>query len=214
MTAPTPKTPLFPLDLVVLPGEDVPLHIFEPRYRKMIARCIRDRGPFVVVRLHEGVMTSVGCTLQVRKVTRRYPDGRFDIVAAGLERVQVRDISEHEDGFLHGDVIDAPDDVEGPDHELEDRAAQIYLRYATLAGDVSREPPARGPRWSYRLATRMRLTSDARQELLETRSENGRIERVILFAQILIPLLERKEKGQIVVRGNGKLHGAEQGGGS
>ena len=59
------KIPLFPLDLVLFPGVPLPLHIFEPRYREMIAECIADNAPFGVVRAQRDGLAVVGCTAQV-----------------------------------------------------------------------------------------------------------------------------------------------------
>src|SRR5258707_5935825 len=71
--------PLFPLDLVLLPGTPLPLHIFEPRYREMTAECRAQKKPFGVVRAKEEGIAEIGCTADIVSVTKEYPDGRSDI---------------------------------------------------------------------------------------------------------------------------------------
>src|SRR5207244_12316749 len=80
--------PLFPLDVVLLPGVPLPLHIFEPRYRAMISECLAQEKPFGVVRVKEEGVAEICCTAEIITVTKKYPDGRMDIVTAGSERFQ------------------------------------------------------------------------------------------------------------------------------
>src|SRR5947208_4835371 len=81
--------PLFPLDMVLLPGVPLPLHIFEPRYREMISECLAQEKPFGVVRVKEEGVAEIGCTAEIITVTKKYPDGRMDIVTEGRERFEV-----------------------------------------------------------------------------------------------------------------------------
>jgi ATP-dependent Lon protease len=200
--------PIFPLDLVLLPGAELPLHIFEPRYRKMITRCVQESIPLGVIRTQEGRLAGVGCESTVLQVLRRYPDGRFDILTRGTERFRLVSVREHADGYLEGDVEAVEEPSAPADHDLEDRLAEAYRRLASLAGDLPAEPPPRGPRWSFRLADRMKLPADARQLLLETEGENIRLRALEKHVQTILPVLLRREKAQEVVRGNGRLHGA------
>ena len=201
------RIPLFPLDAALLPGEELYLHIFEPRYRKMIGRCMQESIPFVLIRLHEGKMAAIGCEARVVKVLRRYPDGRFDIATCGGERMRVRKVQEHEDEYLEGEAEAIADTPEPSDYALEDRMDEAYRRYASAAGEIAPDPPPRGPRWSFRLAERLRATVDLRQSLLEMRSENQRLKRLLEHVGQLIPVLEKRNRGQTLVRGNGRLQG-------
>ncbi len=200
------KIPLFPLDLALLPGEEAPLHIFEPRYRKMVDRCIQESIPFAVVRAQKGDLSTVGCETRILRVLRSYPDGRSDILVQGVERVRIGPPAEHEDGYLVADVEAMTESAEESNHALEDRVEEQYRRYAAIAGDVAPDPPPRGPRWSFRLAEKVRLSIDARQEILEMTSENARMEKLLVHLKLLIPWLEKREQGSTLIRGNGKLH--------
>ncbi len=79
--------PLFPLDLVLLPGAVLPLHIFEPRYKEMIGECLDLHQPFGIVRAKDGGVAEIGCTAEILTVTKKYDDGRMDIVTQGLAAV-------------------------------------------------------------------------------------------------------------------------------
>jgi ATP-dependent Lon protease len=200
------KIPLFPLDLALLPGEEIPLHIFEPRYRKMIGRCVQESVPFAIVRTQEGTLSPIGCETKILRVLRSYPDGRSDILVQGAERVRIHAAKEHEDGYLEAEVEGVAEKAEESNHALEDRVEEQYRRYAAIAGDIAPDPPPRGPRWSFRLAEKMRLTIDSRQEILEMTSENARMEKLLGHLKLLIPWLEKREQGSTLIRGNGKLH--------
>ena len=77
--------PLFPLDVVLFPGTPLPLHIFEPRYKEMIAECRAQDRPFGVVRALEQGLADVGCTAEIVTVVKEYPDGRLDLVVEGRQ---------------------------------------------------------------------------------------------------------------------------------
>jgi Lon protease-like protein len=85
--------PLFPLDVVLLPGTPLPLHIFEPRYKEMIAECLANHAPFGVVRALEEGVSEVGCTAEIVTVTKEYPDGRMDLIAEGRQRFEVLELN-------------------------------------------------------------------------------------------------------------------------
>tara|TARA_B100001564_G_C20651365_1_gene676987 strand:- start:905 stop:1639 length:735 start_codon:yes stop_codon:yes gene_type:complete len=90
--------PLFPLNMVVLPFEKVPLHIFEPRYKKMIDESLKNNTPFGIVSKNNGSVDSVGCSLKVTKVIKRYENGEYDLIATGdkcfqvIERSKINDL--------------------------------------------------------------------------------------------------------------------------
>jgi len=81
--------PIFPLELVLLPGVPLPLHIFEPRYKEMIAECLEQKKPFGVVRASSDGVAEIGCTAEIMSVTKKYDDGRMDILTRGVERFEV-----------------------------------------------------------------------------------------------------------------------------
>lgn len=200
--------PVFPLDIVLLPGGEMGLHIFEPRYRKMIARCMSEPSGFGLVRSHEGKVAQIGCEAVVTKLLRRYPDGRMDIRVRGIERIRIGELSLHADGYSQAEVSRIEEGPEEADHTLEDRLDDRYRHLASIAGDVPPEPPPRGPRWSFRIADRLRLSSDDRQALLETIGENDRLVLLETHLERVVVETRRREEAQATIRGNGRIHPA------
>lgn len=167
---------LFPLDLVLLPGERVPLHLFEPRYRQLYADCVLEDRPFVILRTSPQGIEDVGCSARFETLVQRFEDGRLNVVVAGVEPVRV---VEETDGRLYfsaqvealaDDPADAPDDL----------VARVMERYRGLAGLEAGAPPGlpEGVARSYAVASRFELPPEPKQELLEERSEARRLELV------------------------------------
>jgi Lon protease-like protein len=97
------KIPLFPLDVVLFPGAPLPLHIFEPRYREMVAECIAGNAVFGIVRAQRDGLAVIGCTAQVVRVLRSYPDGRSDILTQGIDRFEIEQLDDSR-SFLQAEV--------------------------------------------------------------------------------------------------------------
>src|SRR5438874_3542526 len=95
--------PLFPLGLVVFPGNAVPLHIFEDRYKEMVGEAEAAGSEFGIVLAKEGGVVNAGCTVVVESVLNRYPDGRFDVLTRGLRRFSLLSIDQ-ELAWLRGEV--------------------------------------------------------------------------------------------------------------
>jgi Lon protease-like protein len=135
--------PLFPLDVVLFPATPLPLHIFEPRYKEMIAECLAQRRTFGVVRALEQGLAEVGCTAEIVAVVREYPDGRLDLVSEGRQRFELLRVS-HERSFLQGEVLMIDDEQGISSQEYTARAIQLHSELLTIAGatqDVSAADP-------------------------------------------------------------------------
>ena len=105
--------PLFPLQVVLLPGAELPLHIFEDRYKEMIAEVLHDRLEFGVILANEKGIVNTGCTALIDQVLREYPDGRLDILARGRRRFEIERLND-ERSFLRGSVEFFDDEEESP----------------------------------------------------------------------------------------------------
>ena len=160
--------PLFPLPLVLLPQNPLPLHIFEERYREMIGEAIDKESEFGVVLAAEGGIVNVGCTATIERVVERFPDGRLDIATLGRRRFEVHSINEDR-SFPRGEVSFFDDEDENAADELSDRA---------LAAAPSREGV--GPLLSFDLGRQVRDVH-FRQQLLMCRSESDRLRMLIDF---------------------------------
>ena len=104
-----PLLPLFPLELVLLPGTPLPLHIFEPRYKEMIRECLASHADFGVVRALEEGIAEIGCTAEIITVTKEYPDGRLDLICEGRKRFEVLAFN-RDRSFLQAEVLIVPDE--------------------------------------------------------------------------------------------------------
>jgi Lon protease-like protein len=140
MKADVMELPLFPLNVVLFPGQTLPLHIFEPRYRAMIQRCIEEGLPFGVVLTRDddtGVPHSIGTAARITQV-ERLPDGRMNIITIGIERFVLQNIHEGEDDYLIGNAILFPfkDDLEPSSQNMHLVVARLR-RYLSLLANIS-----------------------------------------------------------------------------
>ena len=181
--------PLFPLQVVLLPGSPLPLHIFEDRYKEMIGEVLRDKLEFGVVLANEKGIVNTGCTATVDRVLKEYPDGRLDILTRGRRRFEILLLNE-ERSFLRGAVEFFDDDEGGP----ADIAVPADLLKNVMAGlaDLKTSDANDDPRLSFRLAQQV-PDLGFRQTLLATRSEAERMRRL---ADFLPGFLERRNRAQ------------------
>ena len=124
--------PLFPLQAVLLPGAELPLHIFEERYKEMVGNAIRDSSEFGIVLAQEDGIVNAGCTVIVEKLQQMYPDGRMDVLTRGRRRFEIQSLNE-EKAYLQAEVsfFDDDDFSETPT-ELRDRAVSQYRALSQL----------------------------------------------------------------------------------
>ena len=194
---------LFPLDLVLLPGERAPLHLFEPRYRQLYADCTLEDRPFVVVHAGETGTADIGCTARFETLVRRYDDGRLSVVVQGVEPVR---LVEETDGRLYFSAVVEPlsDD---PSPAPAGLAADVLARFRALAGlgDAAKPEAPEGTPLSYAVAGAFALPSDAKQRLLESRDEG---ERLGMLADLLRGVERQMEHARVAAQRastNGKV---------
>ncbi len=170
---------LFPLDMVLLPGEPAPMHLFEPRYRQLFADCSLEDRPFVLVRQEEDRQAKVGCSARFESVEKRFEDGRLAVIVRGLEPVAIGDET---DGNLYfsANVTPLEDEVEAEHQDLLEQAAAAYRQFAEDAIGEIREPPQpETVASSYAMAGTIDLAPEPKQELLEMRRESDRLKKLI-----------------------------------
>jgi Lon protease-like protein len=189
--------PIFPLDLVLLPGVPLPLHIFEPRYREMIAECLERKKPFGVVRASSDGVADIGCTAEIMSVTKKYDDGRMDILTRGVERFEVIHVN-NDRSFLQAEisVVQDEDEPRKPRAQLVTQAVRLHAEIAKLAGAEPSGPDEHAGKLSFLLAGSLPLDLDFKQNLLSTLSEAKRLEAVIGYLEAVLPGLRRAAKAQ------------------
>jgi Lon protease-like protein len=182
--------PIFELPLVLLPGELIPLHIFEERYKRMIGRCLEQGEPFGIVLRDSDGARSVGCTAHVAEVLERFEDGRLNVVVSGGTPFRVLDrFDDPEDPVAEVELEDEDEPAgEAPDAEAA-RAA-----FADLAEMAAGERPAEdelAAATAYGLAARVELPAETKQELLQMRDE---ADRMAMLARVLTTLQKALDK--------------------
>jgi Lon protease-like protein len=197
-----PLLPLFPLEVVLLPGIPLPLHIFEPRYKEMIGECRANNAPFGIVRALDEGIADVGCTAEIVTVTNEYADGRLDLVAEGRKRFEVLELNQ-ERSFLRAEVLLVPDELSIPAPEEKARAVQFHLEILSLAGAVQDLSAADPSALSFHLAGSLPLDLDFKQKLLAMRSEGERIRAVAAYFEGILPNLRRAARAREKAGGNG-----------
>ena len=194
---------LFPLDVVLLPGAPMPLHIFEPRYKEMIAEALDAKQPFGIVRAQQDSVAEIGCTAEISEVVKKYEDGRLDIVAEGQKRFRITGLDQ-ERSFLRGEVNFFEDEEEGPAPKADtEKLVQLHGELLAVAGAEATGIELDDPQLSFHLAGSVPLDLDFKQNLLAMRSESLRVEAMVEYYALLVPRLKRTIKVKEKSRGNG-----------
>ncbi|MEA2331817.1 MAG: hypothetical protein QOH58_1955 [Thermoleophilaceae bacterium] len=201
------RFPLFPLGLVLIPHELVPLHIFEERYKLMIGECLDQDSEFGIVWLSDDGLKNIGCSARVTKVLERFEDGRMNVLVEGATPFRLlRRIDDLP--YPAGDVEPLFDEAEDPaDAEAIEAARQ---RYADLVAEVTDERPdaeALAELDAYGMASTLDVALDAKQMLLELRSERGRLEQLEALFSEALDRIRHAERAAERARGNGSLRG-------
>ena len=200
---------LFPLETVLLPGERLPLHIFEERYKELIGECL-DRGTeFGLVLSKDDGMRRVGTRAAVIEVLERFPDGRLNVVVEGRDRFRIVRITEGR-SFVTAEIVDVPDEDDappGPD-ELA-RCLDAYRRLAEAA-EVEPEPVESAVgNVAFEIAGLVDMGVDPKQELLELRSERTRVDRLAGLLEDVMAALRWREVVRERAAGDGQVRGPE-----
>jgi Lon protease-like protein len=194
--------PLFPLDVVLLPGTPIPLHVFEPRYKEMIGECMAQKTAFGVVRAKEDGIAEIGCTAEIMEVAKRYDDGRLDIVCEGHRRFEVLGLNE-ERSFLRAEVTYFDDEPGAGASDQVKEALRLYVDLMRILDADAEAPETDVPQLSFQLAAPLPLDLDFKQTLLGMRSERERIAAVVKYYEALLPRMQRALKARQKAGGNG-----------
>jgi Lon protease-like protein len=198
---------LFPLELVLLPTERVPLHIFEDRYRELIGESLTSGSEFGIVLEDAEGLRQVGTGAGIVDLVHTFDDGRMNILVEGRNRFRVRELTEGH-SYRTAEVEpfeDDPGDDVPTDAETE-RTLEAFRRLAEIADAEEVEVPAvgRAP-LSFRLAARVDFGTMLKQELLELQSERARLDRLVHLLGHAAAALTREREVRERASGNGKV---------
>jgi Lon protease-like protein len=197
--------PLFPLDLVLLPGVPLPLHIFEPRYKEMIKECLERKSPFGVIRVKQESFVNTGCTAEIINVLKTYPDGRMNILVEGQKRFEVLQVNQ-ERSFLQAEVFYLEDEADPAAASDIEKALVLHGEIMGLAGAKAEETErTNASQLAYRLAGSLPFDPDFQQALLEMNSEARRVREIISFFERILPALHRSASAKHRAGGNGRV---------
>jgi Lon protease-like protein len=172
---------LFPLGVVLLPTERVPLHIFEDRYKELIGECLTLEGEFGLVFADEHGLREVGTRAAVARVLERFPDGRMNIMIEGRERFRLVALTKGR-SFHTAEVEPVSDEEVGADQADVTRALEQFARLKEITASEVEDPDPEAGRLSFQLAARVDFGAEVKQQLLEERSE---VRRMHVVAELL-----------------------------
>jgi Lon protease-like protein len=196
--------PLFPLGIVALPSENVPLHIFEDRYRTMIEECLEDEREFGIVWMADDELKPVGCACTVERVLERKEDGRMNILARGTRPFRL--LERQDDLPYPAGVVEFLDEHDEPtDLEVVNATRELYAKLVEQATDNALSSEELEALDAYRMAATVEFGADAKQELLELRSENARLRLLTMLFRAAIKRMELVERAQAHAQSNGKV---------
>jgi Lon protease-like protein len=199
------RIPIFPLEAVLFPGELLPLHIFEPRYKEMIRECDEKKEVFGVVLAAEDGIAEVACSAQLLQIAKTYDNGEMDIITIGrrvfriLEVIEERSFYEAEVEYLEEEM---PRQV--PSTALMQLFEKCYL--AAFQQQPDRAELAKAPVVSYHIAGSLPLELAYKQKLLEMRDEEERRHSLELTLARWLEQLETANRARRLSGGNGHPH--------
>ena len=195
---------LFPLALVLLPTERVPLHIFEPRYKELVGECLRQGGEFGLVLEDDQGRREIGTRAAVIEVLQVFDDGRMNVVVEGRDRFRLLGLTVGR-SFLTGETEAVDDETDPPADADVERAVTAFRRLVEVAESDVDEPTGEEGPLSFELASRVDFGLDLKQELLELRSERQRVERLIELIERAVEVMTLEREVQQRAAGNGKV---------
>ena len=200
-----PELGLFPLPLVLVPTERIPLHIFEPRYRELIRECVDGDDEFgLVLTTGDGAVHEIGTRAAVAQVVEELDDGRMNIVVEGRERFRLLELTTGR-SFATGAVEDVVDADDPPDENNRGHALDVFRRLAETAGAEVDLPDPESPQLDFELAARVDFGVEAKQELLASTSPRDRMTKLVALLETALEAMRLEQEMQHRAAGNGKV---------
>ena len=197
--------PLFPLSLVVYPGEDLNLHVFEPRYRQLIQECVEDEKTFGIPAFIDGKLPGYGTEVHITTLYKQYEDGRMDVKTKGLRVFKLLDFQNPVAGKLYagGQVqwLESPDDAPTGTY-LAQLTSRLVRLYDLLQIETDYDP-ALSPLFSYKIAHKVGLSIEQEYELLTLPTEDERQQFLIRHLDKVIPVVADMERTKDRIKQNG-----------
>jgi ATP-dependent Lon protease len=199
---------LFPLGLVLLPSEQVPLHIFEPRYKELIGECVDEEREFGLIFADDDGLRAIGTRAAVTEVLERFEDGRLNIVVEGRERFRLVELTQGR-SYHTGEVEPVLDEPDAAEPAAIEQALSLFQRLLKLTGAEVEPPDAESPQLSFELAARFEFAPPLKQELLQSTSERLRLTRLCELLEGAAETVARQQQIAALAMTNGKVQPRE-----
>ena len=194
--------PLFPLNLIVYPGEDLSLHVFEPRYRQLIGECIEEERTFGIPAFINNKLPGYGTEMHVTTLHKRYDDGRMDVKSKGLSIFRLVNFENPVAGKLYaGGDVDLVEPGDGFSAHVDSLAERVGQLYGLLQIETDYDPTVEN--FSYRVAHKVGLSIEQEYELLTLESEAERQLFLIKHLNNVLPVVADMERTKDRIRMNG-----------
>jgi len=171
--------PIFPLSLVVFPGSQYPLHIFEERYKIMVKDCITKNTGFGILPSVDKELSSIGCYVIVKKITNEQSNGEFDIIVEGIQRFSLISKSLHPDGYFFAEIEPYNDTTREVNEfltaELNARFKKLVKRINYKLEDNFWDNLHSAERKSFKFAEKSGLSIEQQVTLITLQDETQRI---------------------------------------
>ncbi len=202
-----PEIGLFPLELVLLPSERVPLHIFEDRYKELISECLAGASEFGLILETEDGLRDIGTRTGVLEVIHTFDDGRMNVLVEGHDRFRlVYETEGRPFRTAHVEPVEDEDAGEPAPEEEAEAALSVFRRLVQVAeAEEVEEPAGEDVALSFQLAARVDFGHELKQELLELRSERERLVRLAELLERAVAGLKREREVRERASGNGKV---------
>ncbi|GAB3268499.1 LON peptidase substrate-binding domain-containing protein [Larkinella harenae] len=194
--------PLFPLNLVVYPNEELNLHIFEERYRQLIGECLETGEPFGIPAFINNKMPGYGTEVRITSLSKRYEDGRLDIQSKGIRIFQIASFENPVPGKLYaGGRVKIQETIPEMGQHLDELTQKLRQLYKLL--QIKSEVDFATPLLSFRIAHKMGLSVDEEYELLTLADENERQQFLVRHLDRILPVVSEIERTKERIKMNG-----------
>ena len=188
------RTPIFPLNISVLPQEFLPLHIFEDRYKRMVSKCIEDHTKFGIVYQYDDKLANIGCLVSINSVLKEYDDGKYDIVVKGSKRFEIINLNKKYD-LWYGDIDILNEHYDLMNKQYFSKVLDKYLQFLlslNIEGfNIQNEMDKNN---SFDFTKNVIIPNEIKQEFLELKDEEERMFFIDTFLDSAIKNSKGKQK--------------------
>lgn len=202
--------PIFPLGIVVYPGEHLNLHIFEPRYRQLIKDSFENKKPFGIPAVIKNKLSEMGTLVQVMEISKIYDDGKMDIKTLGTDVFKILEIvNELPEKLYNGAIVTYPDNIKNGSAALMKKIL-LGIREIHRSLNISKEFKKPDDQlWSYDVAHNAGLSIEDEYLLLELLQELQRQEFLKRHIAKVLPVMKEMELLKEKIKLNGHFKNPE-----